>query len=526
MTPRVADIDGDGDGEVIVAARSGEVYAWHHDGTPIIPMCGVFGRFAVVPGGIARAPSAADIDGDGDAEVIVASEAGSLYVWDHTDANADGYADLHSDGFPLPLDGPASSVPVAADFDEAQGLEIAVASGGGNLTVVDGDGQHLGSSPYSFGHLVLEDVCLAAGDLDGDGLSEIVTSTTNRGWVSALNADGSSVDGWPVVVDSWERETAQIVVGDIDRARDGSPEVIGVGSGGVVHVWDSSGSELPGWPVDLRRAVAARPSLGDLDGDGYVEIVVPSGTRTVEGLRVNGTRVENWPLIADGGDSTRPMGASALLGDMDGDGALEVLSAGPGGSMFMHDALSGELVPGWPYSSDPSLGTPWAGDIDNDGELDVLFAGSAGRVLLMGLPYEHEGGDMVWSTEGGGASGTGAYPDSILPGTPVATGELLSQERTYCYPNPAEGSDLTVRVYLEEEADIEVEVFDVAGEVVARFEREGVLTVNEITWSTSGVASGLYVVRVEVSDPLDSYAAQYIGETRSESKTMKVAVIR
>lgn len=526
LTPRVADLDGDGDGEIIVASRGGDVYAWHHDGTPIIPMCGVLGRFAFVPGGITRSLSAADIDGDGDAEVIVASAAGSLYVWDHTDADADGHADLHSTGFPLALDGPASSTPVVANFDEAEGLEIAVASAGGNLTVVDGEGAHLGSSPYSFGHLVLEDVCLAAGDLDDDGLSEIVTSTTNRGWVAALNGDGSSVDGWPIVVDSWERETAQIVIGDIDRAPDGSPEVIGVGSGGVVHVWDSSGSELPGWPVDLRRRVDARPSLGDLDGDGYVEIVVPSGTSTVEGLRANGTRVENWPLVTDGGDSTRPIGASALIGDMDGDGALDVLSAGAGGSMFLHDAVSGKLVPGWPYSSDPSLGTPWAGDIDDDGELDILFAGGSGRVLLLGLPYAHEAGAMVWSTEGGSASGAGAYPDSILPGNPVATGELLSHARTYCYPNPAERSDLTVRVFLEEAADIEVEIFDVSGEVVARFEREGVLTVNEIAWSTSGVASGLYMVRVEVSEPVDSYYAQYAGQARSESKTMKVAVIR
>ncbi len=130
MTPRVADIDGDGDGEVIVASRDGEVYAWHHDGTPVIPMCGVLGRFAVVPGGITRSPSAADIDGDGDAEVVVASAAGSLYVWDHTDDDADGYADLHSTGFPVALDGPASSTPVVSDFGEAEGLEIAVASAG------------------------------------------------------------------------------------------------------------------------------------------------------------------------------------------------------------------------------------------------------------------------------------------------------------------------------------------------------------------------------------------------------------
>jgi len=526
MTPRVADLDGDGDGEIIVAAVSGNVYAWHHDGTPVLPMCGVSGRFAVVPGGISRSPSAADLDGDGDAEVIVASSAGSLYVWDHTDDNSDGYADLHSSEYPLTLDGPASSAPIASDFDDTEGLEIAVASGAGNLNVVDGEGLHLYSSPYSFGHLVLEDVCIAAGDLDGDGFSEIVTSTNNRGWIAVLNADGSSVAGWPVVVEAWERETPQIVIGDIDRAPDGAPEVVAVGSHGIVHVWDSAGSELPGWPVDLRKRVGARPSLGDLDGDGYLEVVVPTGPAAIAALRANGTRVESWPLVSDGGDSTRPAGASALIGDMDGEGALDILSTGPGGSMFLFDAISGEVIPGWPYSSDPALGTPWAGDIDDDGELDILVAGTSGRVLLMGLPYSHEAGSMIWSTEGGSASGEGAYPDSILPGEPEPTGELLSPERTYCYPNPALRSDLTIRVFLEEPADIEVEILDVAGEVVARFEREGDLTVNEITWNTSGVASGLYIVRVKVVDPLDAYYAGPGRQPRSESKSMKVAVIR
>jgi hypothetical protein len=210
---------------------------------------------------------------------------------------------------------------------------------------------------------------------------------------------------------------------------------------------------------------------------------------------------------------------------MDGDGAQDVLSLGQGGSMFLWDAVSGDMAAGWPYSADPALGTPWAGDMDGDGYLDVLFAGTAGRVLVMSLPYEHEAGNMIWSSEGGSASGAGAYPDSLLPGEPSATGELMSHDRTYCYPNPAQGEDLTIRVYLEEEADIVVEIMDVTGQVVERFEKDGVLTVNEITWATSGVASGLYIVRVEVLARLGAYAQP--GERpRTESKNMKVAIIR
>jgi M6 family metalloprotease-like protein len=525
LTPRVGDLDGDGEGEIVVAERDGNVYAWHDDGTPVIQLCGLMGRFALVPGGISRSPALADVDGDGAAEVIVASDAGSLYVWDANDNNLDGYADLHSPLFPVAIDGPASSAPMAAELDHTYGLEIAVATGGGDLVVVDERGSQVGSSPYAFGHLVLNDVSLAAADLDADGLSEIVMSTTNRGWVAALNADGTSVPGWPVTVDRWRSERVQIVAGDLDRSGDGAVEVVAVGSGGTVHVWDRHGREMPGWPIELSKRVDARPSLADLDGDGLLEIVLPAGSDEICGFRANGTRVENWPLAVDAGDSTRPLSASALVGDIDNDGVMDIVEAGRGGSVFAWNAVTGEPIPGWPYSSDPALGTPWAGDIDLDGQVDLLVAGTGGRVLLSGMPYTFEAGNMVWSTEGGDAAGTGAYPDSLLPGEPEARPLLLDLERTYCYPNPARQSNLTVRVYLEEEARLEVDIMDVTGQVVKHEERDGALYVNEIEWDTSRAASGLYIVRVQATEPMAPGATARVADVRSESKTMKVALI-
>lgn len=526
LTPRVADLDGDGDREIVVGARSGNVYAWHHDGVPVLSTGGADGLFAVVPGGISRSPSIADIDLDGDSEVMVASEGGSLYVWDHTDVDIDGQADDYSPGYPVAIGGAASSTPVASEFADRPGLEIAVASRGGFLTVVDRSGDQLEASPYSFGHLILNDVTLSVADLDADDVDEIVMSTTNRGWIVALNADGSSLDGWPATVESWEDEIVSVVAGDIDRAPDGAPEIVAAASGGEVRVWNRRGELLPGWPVDLGGPIEARPSLADLDGDGYVEIVVPAGRGWVEGLRWNGARVENWPLAVATGDSAGAVRATALIGEMDDEDGVDVLVAGTSGNTYAWDAVTGDLIVGWPYSSDPAAGTPWVGDLEGDGWLDLVAAGTEGRVLVVNLPYERGNEDIIWSTEGGDAAGSGAYPDSLLPPAPDTTAGLLSGDRTYCYPNPAKLSDLTIRVYLEEEADIEVEIMDVTGQVVARFDERGVLSVNEIVWETTGVASGLYLVRVEAIDASVDVASTPATEARTESKTMKVAVIR
>jgi M6 family metalloprotease-like protein len=524
--PRVADLDGDGEREVVVAAESGNVYAWHVDGSPVIELSDPPGRFASARGGVSRTPAVADLDGDGEKEVIVASDAGSLHVWAHSDLDHDGAADRFSVLYPVALDGPASAAPIAADVDEGAGIEIAAASRGGFLTILRPSGEHVGASPYAFGHLVLDDVTLAAGDIDADGISEVITSTTNRGWVVALNADGTPVRGWPVEVGSWVRETVSLAVGDLDRAPGGGPEIVAVGSDGVVRAWDGGGSELAGWPVDLDAETKTRPGLADLDDDGYLEIVVPAGSSRVLGLRANGVPVENWPLLLQRGDSLGVNASPPVIGEIDATRGMDVIVAGPDGNLFAWDAVSGDLVAGWPLSSEPPAGAPWAGDADGDGYLDVLLAGRSGRVLFYQLPYAYSPGNVVWETEAGSSAGDGAYPDSLLGGEPAPWPGLMDLDRTYCYPNPARQANLVVRVFLEEPTDVEIEILDVAGQIVKRFEFEGVHTVNEVVWDTSRVASGLYIVHVEAFGPLPAGVATRMAHRPSEVKVMKVAVVR
>jgi M6 family metalloprotease-like protein len=527
-SPRVADLDGDGSSEVVVAAQSGNVYAWHADGEPVIAPVGPAapGFFAHADGGVSRTPAVADLDGNGVLEVVVASDGGLLYAWRPRDLNHNGSADLVSAHFPVALGGAASSAPVAADFDAAAGLEIAVAAASGDLTVAGAAGEPVGGSPYTFGHLLLDDVTVAAADLDGDALAEIVLTTTNRGWIVAMRSDGTAVPGWPVTVEPWESETVGVVVGDLDRAADGAPEIVAFGSDGSARAWDRRGDALEGWPADLRSDVLARAALADVDADGLLECAAAAGPASVAGVRANGARVENWPLAFDPGDSVRASLSSPLVGDVDGDGDPDVVSTGSGGGLFAHDALTGEPLAGWPLSADPTLGSAWIGDAEGDGVFDVLVAGSEGRVAFLSMPGAGAPGAMVWPTEAGSPAGLGAFPDSLLADPPVDAPGLLAVERTYCYPNPARGSDLTIRAYLEEPADLEVDILDVAGERVARLTADGVPTVNEIVWDLSGVASGMYFVRVKASVSQEGSGFLPGDGRRTESRLMKVAVIR
>jgi M6 family metalloprotease-like protein len=524
-TPRVADLDGDGLDEIVVAGAEGTIYAWRADGTPVVPLCGTFGEFARVSGAIEMPPALADIDGNGDLEVIVATAAGSLHVWDHVDSNGDGLAEPHGGLWPVAIDGAASCAPLAAELDSRAGLEIAVASRGGSVTVVGADGAHIAASPYVFGHLVLEDISMAAGPLDDDGLDELVFTTTNRGWVVAMDGDGTPVPGWPPLSGIDPASTGRLVLGDLDLAPDGRAEVVLALDDGTIHVLDARGRELTGWPIDAGADVAARPALADLDEDGMLEVLVTSGDSHVRSYRWNGVLVEEWPLTVSPGDSAGvAFTASPLVGDIDGNGVLDVVALSPGGNASAWDGVSGDLLQGWPLSADAGRATPWIGDADDDGELDVLTVGGGGRILFYRMPSSWDVGPFVWPTEGGTPDGRAMYDAELAPVEAPEDGRLLSGERTYCYPNPARGEDLRVRFYLERAADVEVTVLDLTGEVVASFDMAGVRSANEVVWEADGVPGGLYIVRVEAFDPEASSGTG--REPVSETKLMKVAVVR
>ena len=73
-SPALADIDSDGDIEIVAAAYTG-VFAWHHDGT-LLP------DYPLETGWSRSSPTITDLDGDGDIEILIGSMDDNLYAWD------------------------------------------------------------------------------------------------------------------------------------------------------------------------------------------------------------------------------------------------------------------------------------------------------------------------------------------------------------------------------------------------------------------------------------------------------------
>jgi outer membrane protein assembly factor BamB len=241
------DVDGDGRLEVVFSTgTSSAVYAlnagdgsllWRHP----------------IPGGLyASAPAVADVNADGEPEVVVGSMDYNLYILEGTDGSV---ADTFASG------GEIWYSPTIGDVN-ADGRKDIVFSATDNLMyAVDGGRDSLHWSCPSGG---LDRPWFALGDVDGDGRPEVVSVL--GGYARALNGeDGSTEWSFPALV-AWSAP----VIADVNG--DGALEVVfGDDDCSVCALRGSDGTLLWSFPID---GYASEPALGDIDSDGQVEVVV------------------------------------------------------------------------------------------------------------------------------------------------------------------------------------------------------------------------------------------------------------
>ncbi len=117
----------------------------------------------------------------------------------------------------------------------------------------------------------------------------------------------------------------------------------------TVAGFDGYGNALPGWPVaaDAADAPSFGPSLGDVDGDGGLEVVCVAATGVVYVWHADGTPLPPFPVPTDG---TTPAGPAALA-DLDSSPGLEIVVTTFGGRVYtFHNDPTTPLRAGWPKS--------------------------------------------------------------------------------------------------------------------------------------------------------------------------------
>ena len=121
-TPALTDIDGDGDLDLFIGESSGELNFYRNVGTPQAPSFElVTDRFDEIDAGRRSYPTFADVDGDGDEDLLLGREQGGVLLY-RRDGSATDPVFVHDPSFTLPL--PNYSTPILVDIDGDGDLDL------------------------------------------------------------------------------------------------------------------------------------------------------------------------------------------------------------------------------------------------------------------------------------------------------------------------------------------------------------------------------------------------------------------
>ncbi len=350
----------------------------------------------------------------------------------------------------------SSSIPAVADLDGDADLDIVV-GGDSNVKRFEIDGTPFASWQVETSNDIHVSFPVIA-DVDGNSANglEIVACADDFApqapeRIYVWNQDGSVHSPmWPKAV---EGGCVPVTVVDLDSEPGNGLEIImGIdhnenppvdpGSGFLntfsVFAWHANGSEVGGWPVHFLRdpnlgftddRILSGATAGDVDGDGDIEVVLGTyglGNPDLGNLFVfhdDGTLDANWPQWAGIAQTPSNWGGTAL-GDLDGDGLLEIVTASFTGVYVFR--ANGQLFEGFPRLSTDDFSQPMIADLDGDGHVEIV-ASSLGEGLFAWKLSTNAPDPRPWSRFRQNPGNTGALlpPPVVEVPTMSTAGGLL-----------------------------------------------------------------------------------------------------
>ncbi|MFC1600778.1 FG-GAP-like repeat-containing protein [Candidatus Sumerlaeota bacterium] len=322
-----ADVDGDGDEDILVAATTDDQITWHENLSP--RRQATFPEKQVVSGSVdgVRSVAAADIDADGDLDVVGAAREGNEIVWWE---NVNGHGDSWT--------------------------------------------------THSIGSDFLQPLWAHVGDIDRDGNVDVLGASFEGGqiaWWRNVNGDGSS---WTKnLVDGSFGEAFNAYPCDLDG--DGDLDILGTSRDlHDVAWWENTNGLGTVWSkriIDGDFGGAADARAGDIDGDGDLDVLAAAHVdydiawwENVDGAG------SSW--IKHSVDLEVPGADSVFAVDMDRDGDLDVLGCGYRVDEVKWWENTDRVGDTWvPHTVDANFDAVMAvypADLDNDGDMDIVGA--------------------------------------------------------------------------------------------------------------------------------------------------------
>ena len=365
-TPVVADFDNDGKNDMAMLTSSGFLYAWNgatgdslwkpmevynsgisslvsddvnNDGIPDIVavsdssliyivdgQTGNIIRREILGGHISEmTPVICDLDADGRKDVVVASEDGAVHFLYSPgfDSNYSKYSEF--------IDGPLYASPVILTRKDFSPF-VVIANYDSKVYFIDGKTRTKKTINLleltGKAHLVAG--APAVGDVNGDGIDEVIVQSNVPQYVSAINTSKFSVM-WTYFVEPVPpanlRFNAAPVVADFNG--NGINDVAFVSANGTVQVLKGNTTYPSGemlWKLALpeSKRIISSPAVYDFDKDGIPELVFGTEDGKLVVAKSNPKRKE-VEIMADIKASNLAITSTPILADLNGDKFIEIL---------------------------------------------------------------------------------------------------------------------------------------------------------------------------------------------------------
>lgn len=326
-----------------------------------------------IESGEAAQVATADLDGDGDLDLITAGERGV-----HWYKNQGGFSSFHANEV---SGAPATSVQ-AVDMDHDGDLDLFARFVGGRFAWHenrDGKGTFTQNALSTFAFVNFA-------DLDGDGdLDAISLQELEFTW---HETQGTEVGDGPrhkffieIVPEDWDHEAEPPILSLADLDGDKDLDILATPlrfAGNVAWYENSDGRGDFARPVRIERGIIPRTTLSDFDGDGDIDIllsegdIAPSSTAWYENTGGKGDFQRRTSL-----GLRRHM---TWIADLDDDGLDDIVSTHFSGILSWSRRTDNGIAyePEMVIANAESFDTVIVEDLDGDADIDVLVLTPSG----------------------------------------------------------------------------------------------------------------------------------------------------
>jgi hypothetical protein len=396
VSVQAGDLDGDGDLDVVSASENDDQIAWYrNDGatSPGFSRQVIREAGSIAPNGIdfAKSVFVADVDGDADLDIVYASENANEIGWYENDGGTTPRFLQHVIATNLDH----IKQVYAADLDLDGDIDLfSASSSDGRIAWYENDGS---ADPTFTQHIVTDSARGARGvsvaDLDLDGDLDILAAAREDGTVlwfanQTIHRNARFLP-LPNTFVANQEAPRHVIAADLDN--DGDKDLISIGN--ETLVWhENDGRRPPGFAermLDSDIAGGRWVEVADMDNDGDLDVIAASRNNQMIRWYVNqGDRQFRMRAVAS--EFVYPR--AVIAADLNNNGDMDLVAASDENDAIFWFANDGDINPRFTAylvtdQADYARSVDVA-DINGDGHLDVLSAAQGSGEIAW---YENDG---------------------------------------------------------------------------------------------------------------------------------------